>query len=165
VIRDATLSDAGDITEIYNYYIDETAVTFETAIVSEKVMKQRIRKVFAEGLPWLVATEGNDKIVGYAYSTPWRERSAYRFTVEISVYLSDQSMGKGIGTALYQRLFEKLKRKGVHSVIGGITLPNPASIALHEKFSMKQVAHFKQVGFKFVQWQDVGYWQVITGPE
>lgn len=165
MIREATLSDAGDIAQIYNYYISETAVTFETSTISREVMKQRIRKVLAEGLPWLVAADSNNKITGYAYSTPWRERSAYRFTVEVSVYLSEQNLGKGIGSALYQRLFENLKDKGVHSIIGGITLPNSASIALHEKFSMRQVAHFKQVGYKFDQWQDVGYWQVITGPQ
>ena len=102
-------------------------------------------------------------MVGYAYATKWKERSAYRFSAEVSVYLSNQVQGRGLGASLYETLFSKLKEGGINTVIGGITLPNPASVALHEKMGMKKVAHFENVGFKFNQWQDVGYWQLSLG--
>jgi len=116
------------------------------------------------GLPWLVAVE-EGAVVGYAYATKWKERSAYRFSVEVSVYLSNQSHGRGLGAKLYETLFSTLKEGGIHAVMGGITLPNLASVALHEKMGMKKVAHFEKVGFKFDQWHDVGYWQLSLDNE
>jgi phosphinothricin acetyltransferase len=122
-------------------------------------MLKRIKKVTDVNLPWLVIEE-NDSLVGYAYATPWKARSAYRFSVEATVYLSPTQQGKGLGTLLYQALFSALKQQSIHAIMGGITLPNPASIALHEKLGMTKVAHFQQVGFKFDQWLDTGYWQL-----
>jgi phosphinothricin acetyltransferase len=98
-------------------------------------------------------------VIGYAYAAKWNARSAYRHTVETSIYLSHLSVSRGWGTRLYQTLFDMLRNQSIHVVIGGITLPNPASIALHEKFGIKKVAHFMEVGYKFGQWLDVGYWQ------
>ncbi|MDQ7727597.1 arsinothricin resistance N-acetyltransferase ArsN1 family B [Halomonas sp. SpR8] len=158
MIRDAVKSDSDAIAHIYNYYIENTAISFEEAPVSESDIQRRIKNVQGAGLPWLVAVE-DDAVVGYAYATKWKERSAYRFSVEISVYLSNQMQGRGLGAKLYETIFSKLKEGGIHTVIGGITLPNPASVALHEKMGMKKVAHFEKVGFKFDQWHDVGYWQ------
>ena len=106
-----------------------------------------------------MAIESAQNLVGYAYATKWRARKAYQFSVEISVYLNPERKGSGIGTALYTRLFEALRAQDIHTVIGGITLPNPQSIGLHEKFGMKKIAHFEEVGFKFDEWIDVGYWQ------
>lgn len=158
MIRPASTSDASGITNIYNHYIRESTVTFEEEEISSDELLSRMQKAEASGLPLLIA-EDNGNLVGYAYATKWKERSAYRFSVEISVYVAHQHHGKGWGSKLYDALFAKLRKQDVHLVIGGITLPNDASIALHKKFGMEKVAHFKEVGFKFGNWLDVGYWQ------
>ena len=129
----------------------------ELALVDE--MRRRMDDVFASSLPWLAA-EMDGRVVGYAYATKWKARSAYRYSVETTVYLEDGLAKRGVGTELYAELFRLLKERGLHAVIGGIALPNDASVALHEKFGMRKVAHFEQVGFKFGQWVDVGYWQL-----
>ena len=159
MIRPVEKRDAAHITAIYNHYINNTVVTFETDTIAEHDIIDRFEKVQASGLPWLVAENEQGEVLGYAYATKWRERFAYRFSVEVTVYVSPNHGGKGLGTKLYDALFETLRQSEVHSVIGGITLPNPASVALHEKFGMHKVAHFEEVGFKFDKWQDVGYWQ------
>ncbi|MCP9292556.1 arsinothricin resistance N-acetyltransferase ArsN1 family B [Gracilimonas sediminicola] len=158
MIRPVQPKDIPDIKNIYNYYIRETSVTFEEAEITENDIQSRIQKVESAGLPWLVA-EYQNEIAGYAYATKWKERSAYRHSVEISVYVDHNRHGNGWGTKLYQALFTELQKKDIHLAIAGITLPNDASIALHEKFGMEKVAHFKEIGFKFGQWLDVGYWQ------
>ena len=158
MIRPAAAGDAGAIARIYNYYIQNTVITFEEQIVSAEEIAGRIEAVTAVSLPWLVAEEAG-QITGYAYATKWRPRSAYRFSVELTVYLDSDCVGQGLGSRLYTALFALLKEKGVHSVIGGVAQPNPASAALHEKFGMTRVAHFKEVGFKFGKWVDVDYWQ------
>jgi len=161
VIRSVLNKDVLSITEIYNYYISDTIITFETETVNHENISDRISKIQSDNLPWLVAVNDMGKVIGYAYASKWRERFAYRFSVEITVYLSPNASKNGVGTKLYEALFSELKLRSIHSVIGGITLPNPASVALHEKFGLKKVAHFNEVGFKFNQWQDVGYWQGV----
>lgn len=161
VIRDAVAKDATSIADIYNHYISESVVTFETETINSEDMLSRISKVQSDDLPWLIAEDITGKLIGYAYATKWRERFAYRFSVEVTVYLSPTFIGNGLGSQLYVALFSALKSRSIHSVIGGITLPNPASVALHEKFGLEKVAHFKEVGFKFKQWRDVGYWQGV----
>ena len=158
MIRAATASDAQSIADIYNYYITNTVVTFEEQTISKADMNDRIEKVVGSNLPWLVADDGG-AVIGYAYAGKWNTRSAYRRTVETTVYLAHSSVSKGWGTQLYRALFDTLRNTSIHVVIGGITLPNSASVALHEKFDMKKVAHFAEVGYKFGQWLDVGYWQ------
>ncbi|NVM78115.1 phosphinothricin acetyltransferase [Duganella sp. SG902] len=157
-IRDAVADDAKAIAAIYNPFIANTTISFEEEPVSDAAMAQRIADVQAGGLPWLVA-ERDGKVAGYAYATKWRVRHAYRFSVESSVYLAPECAGQGLGTALYAALFEQLAARGCHLVIGGIALPNDASVALHEKMGYEKVAHFREVGFKFGRWLDVGYWQ------
>lgn len=159
MIRPVTLDDASSICDIYNPYITDTVVTFEEEEITAADFRQRIAKVSAEGLPWFVAEDTSGNVLGYAYATKWRDRFSFRFSVEVTAYLSPDSTGKGVGSKLYQALFDELKRKNIHSAIAGITIPNEASIALHEKFSMEKVAHFKEVGLKFNRWLDVGYWQ------
>lgn len=159
LIRDALLQDAAAIAAIYNPYVLTTTISFEEEAVSPQEMAQRMAQVQQQGLPYLVA-ESNGQLQGYAYATPWRVRKAYRYSVEVTVYLPEHAQGRGVGTALYQALFSRLKALGVHAVIGGITQPNPASVALHEKLGMRQVALFPEVGFKFGAWRDVGYWQL-----
>ena len=160
VIRAAEVDDASRLVEIYNPYVLETSISFEEAPVSADEMAGRIRKVRQAGLPWLVA-EQEDIIAGYAYATRWRERHAYRFAVECTVYTAAECQGQGVGRALYGVLLPALKAAGYHAVVAVIALPNPASVALHERFGMRKVEHFPQVGFKFGQWHDVGNWQVV----
>lgn len=160
MIRQATSADAAAIAAIYNHYVLNTVITFEEQAVSTEQMAERIGQVKADGLPWLVL-EQNSEVLGYAYATKWRVRSAYRFSVESTVYLKAGIVGKGFGSQLYQQLLAELKALGLHLVIGGITLPNEKSVALHEKFGFEQCGHFQQVGFKFEQWRDVGYWQKL----
>ncbi|MBV1884240.1 MAG: GNAT family N-acetyltransferase [Pseudomonadales bacterium] len=159
MIREATKMDAEAIAKIYNHYIQNTVITFEEKELDSVTLEERIKKVQASGFSWLVAIE-NEKVIGFAYSSKWNEREAYRHTAEVSVYLLHTVTSNGWGTQLYNAIFSSLRNKSIHMVIGGITLPNPASIAIHEKFGMEKVAHFKQVGFKFGEWLDVGYWQV-----
>lgn len=159
LIRDVTNQDSESIADIYNHYIKNTTYTFEEELISASEIGSRIAKIQREGLPWLIA-EVNGKIVGYAYAAKWKERSAYRFSVESTVYVDPNSLGKGVGTHLYRRLFTELKSRGINSVVGGITLPNLTSVGLHEKLGMEKVAHFKSIGFKFGSWRDVGYWQL-----
>ena len=159
-IRDALPEDAAAIAEIYNYYIRETIITFEEKPVSPAEIKKRIQEAQSITLPWLIA-ELHDEIVGYAYASKWKERTAYRFSVEVTVYVSPNHFRHGIGCQLYNQLFPALKAKGVHTAMGGIALPNNASVGLHEKFGFEKAAHLKEVGFKFGQWIDVGYWQRI----
>lgn len=158
MIRTAEVSDAQAIASIYNHYVANTTISFEEQPVSAEQMAERILEVRASSLPWLVAEESG-KVLGYAYASKWKARSAYRFSVETSVYLQNGAAGQGLGSQLYEVLFRALQERGVHVAIGGIALPNEASIALHEKFGMKKGAHFEQVGFKFGNWVDVGYWQ------
>lgn len=158
--RAAAPSDAAAITRIYNHYVAETVATFEEEPVAIAEIARRIEKVRSASLPWLVAEQGNH-VVGYTYAAPWMVRTAYRFSVEITVYLVPEYTGRGIGSALYRRLFPLLQTLGIHTVIGGIALPNDASVALHEKFGLRKVARFAEVGFKCNQWIDVGYWQRI----
>lgn len=124
--------------------------------MSTEEMAKRISSVI-EVYPWLVYEEAGT-ILGYAYTTRWATRAAYRKSAETSVYLGEDARGKGIGTALYQTLLERLKTTDLHMVYGGIALPNDASIGLHEKLGYKKVAHFPEIGFKFGRWIDVGYW-------
>lgn len=157
VIRDLVPGDAPAIAAIYSHYITHTTVTFEEQPVSADEMQRRADAVTAAGLPWLVA-EAEGAVVGYAYATPWKPRSAYRFSVEVTVYVADEARGRGHGRALYAALFARLRAAGRHAVLGGVTLPNDASVALHEAMGMTKVAHLPEVGFKFGRWLDVGYW-------
>ena len=162
-IRAATADDAAPIAAIYNHFVQRTIVTFEEEPVSAAELARRMETVWSAALPWIVATR-DDTVLGYAYASKWKERYGYRFSVEISVYLAPDAGGHGIGSMLYAELFAQLTSRGVHAAIGGIALPNDASIALHEKFGMRKVAHFEQTGFKFGQWVDVGYWERILTP-
>lgn len=157
-VRAAGLTDAESIAAIYNHYVANTVVTFEEEEVSAAEMERRIHDVWSSSLPWLVAEEAG-RIRGYAYATRWRARAAYRFSVEVTVYLAADHGGRGIGTKLYGELFPLLHARSLHAIIGGIALPNDASVALHEKFGMRKVAQFQEVGFKLGRWVDVGYWQ------
>jgi L-amino acid N-acyltransferase YncA len=159
MIRKVLPEDAKQICDIYNYHVANTIITFEEEPVTENEMKQRIESITSK-FPWLVYEE-DQVIAGYAYAAQWRTRSAYRYAAETTVYIHEDFKGKGIGTALYTKLIENMKALSFRSLIGGVSLPNNASIALHEKLHFKKVAHFEQVGFKLNRWIDVGYWELL----
>lgn len=160
MIRPVQLSDAQQIAEIYNHYVTETTITFEEVPISEDEYRERIEKILKASKPWLVKESGG-RIVGYAYAGPWRTRVAYQFTVESAVYVSHEHQGQGAGSQLYAALLEELTKLGMHCVIGSIALPNPGSVGLHERFGFEKVAHHPEVGRKFDQWIDVGFWQLM----
>jgi len=157
-IRTAMTADATSVAGIYNHYVTETIVTFEEKAVPASEIARRIQEVGAASLPWLVVERGA-RMLGYAYASRWNQRAAYRYSAEITVYLDPAHTRRGIGTQLYDHLFRILRSRGIRAVMGGIALPNEASVALHERFGLSKVAHFKEVGFKFDRWIDVGYWQ------
>src|SRR5690349_19060815 len=140
MMRPCLTSDAARICEIYNHYVRETVITFEEEPVEEREMVERIRAVSARW-PWLVAEEDR-VVVGYAYANDWKTRSAYRFAVESTVYIAPDSTGRGTGTQLYRALVAAVRDRGAHCMIGGIALPNPASVSLHERLGFRKIAHF-----------------------
>jgi phosphinothricin acetyltransferase len=158
-IRQVEPADFQAIADIYNHYVASTVVSFEEALVSADAMGQRVARTQAHGLPWLVAEDSQSNVIGFAYAARWKTRSAYRFAVELTVYLDPPLLAQGWGTRLYSAVLNALRDTPVRTAVAGITLPNPASVAIHEKFGFKKVAHFKNVGFKFDRWLDVGYWQ------
>lgn len=160
MIRPATSTDCDAIAAIYAPYIRESVITFEEEPISGDEIARRMARVLSSGLPYLVAEQAGS-IAGYAYAGRWHERSAYRFSVETTIYLDAHQVGRGLGTALYAALLERLRERRLHAAIGGIALPNPGSIALHEKLGFRKVAHYREVGFKFDRWIDVGYWQLL----
>lgn len=161
MIRAITDEDMPAITNIYNHYIINHTTTFELEEVTQSSMLQRVKAVKQNQLPWLVVENENSEVIGYAYASKWKERLAYKNSVEITIYLDHNLTQKGLGTSLYTTMFTLLKQSGIHAVMAGISLPNNASVALHEKLGMKKVAHFSEVGQKFNQWIDVGYWQKL----
>lgn len=162
MIRSATHDDSGKIAEIYNHYIENSVITFEETLIDAAEVRSRIGDPTTD-LPWFVH-ESDEVVVGYAYASPWNKRAAYRHSVEISIYLDRDAVGKGIGRKLYSHLIEDLKARSIHAVIGGVALPNPASVALHESLGFEKVAHYREVGRKFGKWIDVAYWQLILDP-
>ncbi len=159
LIRSAVAADADAIVGIYNHYVTRTIVAMEEEPVSAADMRRRINDVLSGPLPWLVAEQAGS-LAGFAYAGKWRTRSGYRFAAEVTAYVAPGRSRRGIGSALYRDLLAGLRERSVHTVMGGIALPNEASVALHEKCGFRKVAHFEQVGFKFNQWIDVGYWQL-----
>lgn len=159
IIRPVEISDASSLAEIYNHYIRTTVITFEETPLDVQEMAERISENRRNDMPWFAAELTPGTVIGYAYASRWKGRCAYRYSVEVTVYVSAAHARKGAGRALYEALFEALKTRGFHVVIAGISLPNPASIKLHEAFGMTKTAHFKEVGYKFGDWVDVGYWQ------
>ena len=159
IIRRAVEHDAEPLSRIYNHYIENSVITFEEETVDAPEMAARIRKVTGE-YPWLVWEE-NGEVRGYAYASRWRERTAYRFACELTVYLHPEATGRGAGKALYSRLIEELSARGFHSLLGCITLPNPASERLHIGLGFEKVAHFHEAGYKFDRWLDVGYFEKL----
>jgi len=158
--RKAELKDSEEIAKIYNYYIENSHSTFETETISSAEMQKRIEETI-EFYPFLVA-EDKCGVVAYAFAHQYKSRCAYKNTAEVSVYVNEGNSGQGIGIKLYEKLFAELLKTDVHALIAGIALPNDASVKLHERFGFEKVAHFREVGFKFGRWIDVGYWELVN---
>ena len=158
VIRDATESDVFAISEIYAPYVIETPISFEIEPPDEVEMLRRINRA-TDRLPWIVLQHGTE-ILGYAYANQFREREAFQNTAETSVYVSKDHHRQGVGRRLMQEVLARLRSAKFHRAIAGVTLPNPASVGLHEGLGFKPVGVFTQVGYKFDQWHDVGFWEL-----
>jgi L-amino acid N-acyltransferase YncA len=155
LIRPVAASDAKNLLAIYAPYIASSHITFETEIPSQAEYEERIQKISSK-FPWLVA-EHAGQILGYAYATTFRERAAYGWALETSIYLADDAQGTPvlIAKTLYEALFAELNTRGIKQVIGVISLPNEKSVRFHEKMGFQTVGTFPSVGFKLGQWWDV----------
>lgn len=158
MIRPATLVDAAQIQAIYAPFVRDTAVSFEVEPPSVAEMQGRIQNTLPQ-FPWLVC-EHQGEVVGYAYATSHSQRAAYLWSVNVSVYIHPGCRRSGVGKALYTSLFEILRRQGFYNAYAGATLPNPASVGLHEAMGFQPVGIYKSVGYKFGSWHSVIWWQL-----
>lgn len=156
-LRQATPDDGTAVAAIYRPIVEQTAISFEEVPPSADDMAGRIAHVL-EHYPYLVAAQ-NDRVIGYAYAAQHMERAAYRWSVNVSAYMAEGFRGAGVGKRLYGALFETLAERGFHMAMAGITLPNEASVRLHEGMGFRPVGVYREVGFKFGRWHDVGWWQ------
>ena len=157
-LRAATVNDAAALADIYAPYVTGSAVSFETEAPGEAAFRARIEGA-GKLYPWLVAEEEDGTILGYAYAARFRDRPAYRFVVETSVYLRAGASGRGLGRRLYEPLLAGLEAQGFTQAIAAITLPNEASVRLHERLGFERAGTYRQVGWKLGAWHDVGLWQ------
>jgi phosphinothricin acetyltransferase len=158
-LRLATEDDLGQICSIINHYIETSGFNFRT----EPQTVDEWREAWAhlhERFPWLVATD-DDRVLGVAYAAPWKERAAYQWTVEATIYVDSAAHRCGVGDALYTDLLRRLRSQGFRSVIAVIALPNDPSVRLHERHGFSQVAQLADAGFKLGDWHDVGLWQCV----
>jgi phosphinothricin acetyltransferase len=161
-IRLAQALDAEAIAAIYRPYVDDTVISFEAVAPDQEEMARRIIETLPL-YPWLVS-EFEDHVTGYAYAARHRVRDAYRWSVDVSVYISQSYHRRGVGRALYTSLFAILAAQGFVNAYAGVTLPNPASVGLHEALGFTKVGVYERVGFKFGAWHDVGWWQSPLRP-
>jgi L-amino acid N-acyltransferase YncA len=157
-IRIAETNDAAAILKIYSPYIENTSFTFETEVPSIDAFKERIR-TYLQNWPWLVC-EINGKIAGYAYGAKYRERVAYQWCVESSVYVHDDFQRTGVAKALYSALIEIVRMQGFTNLYAVINLPNERSVSFHENMGFEYFATYKNVGYKLGRWKNVGWWQL-----
>jgi phosphinothricin acetyltransferase len=161
-MRIAAADDAAQILEIYAPFCVATPISFETEAPSLEEIGRRVSSTL-EFFPWLIAEESG-RVVGYAYGSRHRERAAYRWSADVSVYVREEARGKGVGRALYTSLFAILRLQGIHNILAGITLPNPPSVALHETMGLRPIGLYQQIGYKCGKWHDVGWWQLALPP-
>lgn len=162
IIRPAREGDAEAIAGIYAPAVSGNATSFETDPPGPAEMARRVRETMAR-FPWLVC-EDRGRVLGYAYASRHRDRAAYQWSVEVSVYIHPEARRTGVGRALYTSLFEVLKLQGFHNAYAGITLPNPASVGLHEAMGFTPVGTYRAIGFKMGAWHDVGWWEKTLKP-
>lgn len=163
LIRLATEHDAAALAAIYRPYVEDSRISFEDVAPDAAEMARRIKGDPTGYHPWFVADEAG-RLLGYAASSPFRARRAYRWTVETGIYLAPDAHGRGIGRALLSKLLQLLERQGYVAAIGAVALPNDASVALHEKLGFTYAGTYRGVGHKFGEWMDVGLWQKELAP-
>jgi len=163
LIRLAQHQDAEDIAAIYAPFCDASSVSFETAAPSAEEFGKRVQNV-TEQWPWLVLLD-EGRVAGYAYASRHSERAAYGWAVNTAIYVGDRYRRRGVGRALYTSLFAMLRQQGYFKACAGITLPNAASIALHEAFGFTRVGIYRGIGFKFGNWHDVAWYEAEVQPE
>lgn len=156
-VRQAEPGDAAACRDIYAPFVTGSWVSFEEEVPSEREMARRIGG-YGASHGWVVAEEAG-AVVGYAYGSPHRLRHAYRYSCDVAIYMPEARMGRGIGRALYTRLFPLLAAHEMHAAFAGIALPNDASIALHERAGFTPIGVYREVGWKMGGWRDVGWWQ------
>lgn len=161
-LRPATPADAAAILAIYTPIVQHSAISFELVPPSRETMQARIETTLRQ-LPWLVL-EREATLLGYAYASPHRQRAAYQWAVDVSVYVHPDARRQGVARRLYQALFAALRAQGYYVACAGIALPNPASVALHDSLGFEQVGIYRQVGYKLGRWHDVGWWQYTLQP-
>jgi|TARA_B110000196_G_C20884477_1_gene538311 phosphinothricin acetyltransferase len=157
-IRSAELKDASAILEIYRPYIENSVVSFEYNVPTVSEIERRISTVM-EKYPWIVAEE-DGQVIGYAYGTEFRTREAYQWKCEVSVYVTNQAKGKGVGKELYDNLLYTLKQMGMVSAIAGMTVPNAETEGFHEKYGFAKIAEYEKVGFKNGGWHNVAFAEI-----
>ncbi len=157
-VRIVRKTDAKEIIDIYTPSILNAAISFETELPSIAEMQKRIETIL-QTYPWMVC-EVDGKIAAYVYASKHRDREAYQWSSECSVYVHQNFKGKGIGKEMYQLLFQILKLQGIRNVYAGITLPNEASIILHENCGFEKFAEYENVGYKLGNWHTVGWWKL-----
>jgi phosphinothricin acetyltransferase len=162
-IRDADpAADAAACAAIYAPAVEDSIISFELEAPGAEEIADRMRH-YGETHPWLVAERGGE-VVGYAYACEFNPRPAYRWSASVSVYVGAGQRGEGRGRALYEELFARLRRQGLRMACAGITLPNPASVGLHEALGFERVGLLREIGWKQGQWLDVGWWQLELAP-
>jgi phosphinothricin acetyltransferase len=157
-VRVATVDDAEAIASIYAPVVANTTISFEFEPPSVDEMRTRIAATL-QLLPWLVSIDEAGRVDGYVYAGRHRERAAYQWAVDVTAYVREDARGTGVGKRLYGALFDELRRLGYYQAFAGIALPNAASVALHEALGFERIGVYKNVGFKFDRWHDVGWWQ------
>ena len=158
-IRPAADGDLPALTELYNHYIRETPITFDLEPFSVEARRAWLAGFATSGRHRLLVAEDEQGVRGFACSRAFRPKAAYDTTVETTIYLAPRAMGARLGTRLYQALFDALRGEPVHLAVGGVTLPNDASVALHRRFGFESVGIFRQVGYKFGRYWDVEWFQ------
>jgi len=159
-VRAGAADDLPALVDLYNHYVVHTPITFDLQPFSVEARRQWFDDHASRGRhQLLVAVDAGDDVLGYATSSRWRPKAAYDQTVESSVYCRPDAVGRGIGSLLYEALFEAIRKEGVHRVVAGATMPNEASVALHRRFDFRQVGVFSSVGFKFGKYWDVAWFE------
>ncbi|MBV8954262.1 MAG: N-acetyltransferase [Solirubrobacterales bacterium] len=154
--------DAAACAEIYAPFVADSVISLEVVPPGPEEFARRIERISTR-YPWLVAELG-DEMAGFAYGSLHRERAAYRWAAESTVYIDPAHQRRGIGRSLYLALFDLLRRQGLQIVYAGITLPNRASVALHEALGFELVGVYRRIAWKFGAWHDVGWWQLDLVP-
>ena len=162
MIRPAKSEDAPQIAEIYRPFCEDNCISFETAAPDAAEMASRIERI-GRRYPWLV-DDRDGAVAGYAYASAHRERAAYRWVVEGTVYVHEKFRGRGVGRGLYAELFHLLRQQGLYKAYAGILVPNPASQSFHESMGFTLVGIYSKVGYKLGAWRDVGWWEISLQP-